>query len=111
MAALGSYYLKEQNSQINPNGFVFRVYLSNGNSFYLVAGDMKSDDDTDPESHQYTYNLDYGVDKSNADVIEFIIDIANMDESLWKNNFAGQPTYFQGEIIRIERLAMTVLNG
>ena len=85
------------------------MFLSNGNVFYVVAGDMKADRDTNPDTHQYTYNLDYGVDKTNADVIEFIIDTDSMDRSIWSNNFRGYPDWLQAEIIRIERMDMTAL--
>ncbi|PWM36556.1 MAG: hypothetical protein DBX66_06605 [Clostridiales bacterium] len=110
MAALGSFYLKDEMGKVNPNGVVFQVYLSNGYSFYLVAGDMKADNDTNTDTHQYTYNVDYNIIESNTDIIEFIIDRAQMDSKMYENNFKEIPSYFHGGIIRMEKLPMTVLN-
>lgn len=66
MAAFGSYY-----TNYDSKGVVFEITLENGNSFYCVAGDMKSDKDTDA-TRQYT-----NCTKENADIIEFIMDTEN----------------------------------
>ena len=66
MAAFGSYY-----TNYDSRGVVFEITLENGNSFYCIAGDMKSDKDTDA-TRQYT-----NCAKENADIIEFIMDTEN----------------------------------
>lgn len=85
VVALGSYY--------GEIGDKFRITLSNGNIFYVIKGDEKSD--------TQTVNGCYHPDGS---VIEFIVD-TNTVYSAYENFHGGFQVYdkWNGDIIKVEK--------
>ena len=116
MAAFPEFYIKDDDPKFqnntykgkNPFGIIYRVYLSNGESHFIVAGDTKPDTITNSETHQYSYKREEGVDETNSDIIEFILDEAAVSNAMRDNNYDNTP--WDGIIISMERLPFTVLD-
>lgn len=85
VVALGSYY--------GEIGDKFRITLSNGNIFYVIKGDEKSDTQTVS-----------GCYHPDGSVIEFIID-TNTVYSAYENFNGGFQVYdkWNGDIIKVEK--------
>ena len=89
MIALGSYYGTDI-------GTKYKITTSEGNIFYGVLAECKSDTHTN-KTHQYT-NI------KNPDIVEFLVDSNVLNKEVKKMGNADVYAPLKGKIVKIERI-------
>lgn len=90
MVALGTYYAQEAGQR-------FRITLDSGKSFLAITGDIKDDRHTD-EKNQYAGTSQH------KNVVEFIVDIDQMDPYILNTLGNVSALGFEGNITSIEEV-------
>lgn len=96
LVAMGTYYTETV-------GSTFKITLESGNEFQVMAGDIKSNSDTD-KTNMYSPVYDQSGYFISANVIEFIVDTDEIDPYIKKLGTISGYEDFKGNITKIERI-------
>ncbi len=95
LVAMGTYYSKNI-------GDIFKITLENGNTFFVMVGDIKADKDTD-EKNMYSAVCSRRGKMLSANVLEFIVDDSVISKRVKFLGTVSAYDEFQGNIQKIEK--------